>query len=61
MAKEAASAWWRSLKGADDGAETVLQHGGAELGTMFLQKPFAVDDLIAKMRQLLAEGTARRR
>jgi PAS domain S-box-containing protein len=49
--------------------ETVLQHGGADLGTTFLQKPFEVDDLLATVRQLLAEaaspppepGRARRR
>ena len=38
--------------------ETVLQHGGADLGTTFLQKPFEVEELLARVRQLLAEGEA---
>jgi CheY-like chemotaxis protein len=38
--------------------ETVLKHGGAELGTTFLQKPFEVDDLLATVRRLLAEGAS---
>jgi PAS domain S-box-containing protein len=40
--------------------ETVHQHGGAA-GTTFLQKPFEVDDLLAKVRALLAEGGRQRR
>lgn len=35
--------------------ETVLQHGGSDLGVTFLQKPFDVGDLIAIVRNLLAE------
>jgi PAS domain S-box-containing protein len=38
--------------------ETVLRHGGAELGTTFLQKPFEVDELLATVRRLLAEGAS---
>jgi PAS domain S-box-containing protein len=41
--------------------ETVLEHGGSELGATFLQKPFEVDELIAMVRQFLAEsGTSAR-
>ena len=36
--------------------ETVLQHGGSDLGLTFLQKPFDVDDLIAIVRHLLVEA-----
>ena len=37
--------------------ETVHQHGGADPGAAFFQKPFEVDDLIAKVGELLAEET----
>jgi CheY-like chemotaxis protein len=33
--------------------ETVLRHGVAEEGTLFLQKPFDVDDLLARLREML--------
>jgi len=36
--------------------ETVLQHGGVGAGTAFLQKPFDIDDLLAQIRKLLAQG-----
>jgi two-component system cell cycle sensor histidine kinase/response regulator CckA len=38
--------------------ETVLQHGGAGAGTTFLQKPFEVDVLLAKVQELLADRRA---
>jgi DNA-binding response OmpR family regulator len=34
--------------------ETVLRHGGAEEGTTFLQKPFEVDVLLAKVRDSIS-------
>jgi hypothetical protein len=37
-----------------------VKHGGADLGTFFFQKPFDVDDLIAKVRELLAATTRSR-
>jgi PAS domain S-box-containing protein len=37
--------------------ETVLEHGGIGPGTAFLQKPFDVDDLLAKVGELLAESS----
>ena len=37
---------------------TVLQHGVEELGTMFLQKPFTLKALAAKMREVLQAGEA---
>ena len=35
---------------------TVLQHGVEELGTMFLQKPFTLKALAAKIREVLQRG-----
>ena len=34
--------------------ETVLKHGGAETGVAFLQEPFDVEDLLARMQEMLA-------
>jgi CheY-like chemotaxis protein len=39
--------------------ETVDRHGGADLGTAFFQKPFEVDDLLAKVREMPADGPPR--
>jgi PAS domain S-box-containing protein len=36
--------------------ETVVEHGGVGTGTTFLQKPFEVEVLLAKVRELLAGG-----
>jgi nitrogen-specific signal transduction histidine kinase/CheY-like chemotaxis protein len=41
--------------------ETVLRHGGADPGTAFLQKPFEVDELLARVRDALTGAASRKR